>query len=256
MRYILTIAGSDSCGGAGIQADIRTITSLKAHALTVLTAVTAQNSRGIFDIHKVPARFISSQIQSILEDIRPNAVKIGMLMTKTAVKEVVESITRYRLLPVVVDPVLKASTGRALLDPSALLFLKTRLFPLADIITPNLNEAEILTGRRVRSVKEMEDVAKELKKIGPNVVVTGGHLHENCVDLLYDGKNFYPFSSPRIETEDTHGSGCVFSTSLTTFLAMDYDTIEATRLAHEFTRKAIINSYPCGQGAGVVSPSW
>ncbi len=256
MLYILTIAGSDSSGGAGIQADIRTITSLKAHALTVLTAITAQNSRGVYGIHNVPAGFISVQVQTILDDIRPHAVKIGMLMTKSAVKEVAESIARHRLSPLVVDPVLRASTGRALLDPSALLLLKTKLFPLADVITPNLDEAEILTGKRVRSVKEMEDAAKELKKMGPHVVVTGGHLHENCVDLFYDGKDSYPFSSPRIETENTHGSGCVFSTSLTTFLAMDHDTIEAIKLAHAFTRNAIINSYPCGQGAGVVSPSW
>jgi hydroxymethylpyrimidine/phosphomethylpyrimidine kinase len=257
MRYVLTIAGSDSCGGAGIHADIKTITRLKAHALTAITAVTAQNSIGVTAIHKVPAVLISRQIQTILNDISPHAVKVGMLMTKAAVKEVANILEEYGPSHVVIDPLIKASTGRNLLERDALSLFRKTLFPLAEVVTPNLDEAEILTGRKVRTPDEMDQAAREInKKWGPYVIVTGGHLQGQCVDLLYDGKDVHSFSSPRIDTKHTHGSGCVFSTSLAVFLAMDYRIVEATRRAHAFTRSAIKKSYPCGQGAGVVSPSW
>jgi hydroxymethylpyrimidine/phosphomethylpyrimidine kinase len=254
LKYILAIAGSDSCGGAGIQADIKTITSLGAHVLTAITAVTAQNSQGIAAVQKIPANFISKQLETILEDIRPDAAKIGMLLTGAAVREVTRVIKKYGIPRLVVDPVLRASTGRKLLGAEAIPLLKETLIPLASVVTPNLDEAEILTGRRVRNLKEMEEASKAIKGLGPDVVVTGGHLKGECVDLLYDGRDIHHFSGSRISAKHTHGSGCVFSSALATFLASEDDVKRATELAHDFTRRAIERGYPCGKGAGAVRP--
>ncbi len=254
MKYVLAIAGSDSCGGAGIQADIKTITSLGAHALTVITAVTAQNSLGIAAIQKIPASFISKQIECVLEDIRPDATKIGMMLTGAAVKGVARIIKKYGMPRLVVDPVLRASTGHRLLDAEAVPLLKKTLLPLAHVITPNLDEAEMLTGRRVRNLKEMEEASRAIKDLGPDVVITGGHLKEECVDLLYDGRDIHHFFGSRIRAGHTHGSGCVFSSALATFLALENDVKRATELAHDFARRAIAGGYPCGRGAGAVSP--
>lgn len=254
MKSILTIAGSDSCGGAGIQADTKTITSLKGHALTVLTTLTAQNTLGITAIHKVPARFISAQIETLIDDVIPDAVKIGMLYSAQAIKEVARSVKRYKLPNVVVDPILKASTGARFLEPEGVLLLKTSLFPFANVVTPNLYEAGILAGNKVKDLHSMTEAAKLIKALGPDVVITGGHLKGRCVDLLHDGKDFYHFTGSKIDTVHTHGSGCVFSTALATFLAQENGVIDATRLAHDFTRRAIMSGYAYGQGRGPVQP--
>ncbi len=254
MIHILTIAGSDSSGGAGIQVDIKTITSLGAHAMTAITAITAQNSRGISETHQVPVGIISSQIETVLQDVFPGAVKTGMVYTGLCIKKVAESLKRHKLEKVVVDPVMRASVGGQLLQDSGVRLLKRLLFPLAMVVTPNLYEAGILTGKSVRTPQEMEEAAKEIKVLGPNVVITGGHLEGDCVDVLYDGKHMYYFRGTRIETLNTHGSGCVFSASLATFMAMDHDLPEATRLAHDFTRKAIKEGYLLGPMAGAVRP--
>jgi len=254
MRYILTIAGSDSCGGAGIQADIKTIFSLGAHAMSAVTAITAQNSQGIVETYDVPGRIVSLQIKTIIEDMFPHAVKIGMLHKSVIIREVAGAIKRHKLKLVVLDPVIRASAGGQLLEDSGIAMLKNHLLPLATVITPNLYEAGRLAGHEVRNLDEMERAAREIKDFGPHVVVTGGHLEGNCIDVLYDGKEMHYLQGPKIDTANTHGSGCVFSASLATFLAMDYDIVEATRLAHNFTREAIVNSYPCGHGPGVVYP--
>jgi hydroxymethylpyrimidine/phosphomethylpyrimidine kinase len=254
MKYVLVIAGSDSCGGAGIQADIKTVTSLGAHALTAITAVTAQNSRGVEAVQKIPARFISKQIETVVEDISPDAAKIGMLFTAAAVREVARMVRKYKIPRLVVDPVIMASTGKGLLEPDAIPLLKEFLLPHARVITPNLDEAGILTGKRVRNLQDMEEASKAIKNLGPDVVVTGGHLKGECVDLLYDGRDTYHFYGSRIGKPHTHGSGCVFSTALATFLASEDDVIKATKLAHDFTRRAIERGYPCGRGAGTVRP--
>jgi hydroxymethylpyrimidine kinase/phosphomethylpyrimidine kinase len=254
MKYVLTIAGSDSCGGAGIQADIKTISGLGAHPLTVITALTAQNSLGIDAVHETPATFISQQIETTVGDVFPDAAKIGMLSSGKAIRAVSEAIERYELPRVVVDPVLRASTGKSLLMPEAIYLLKETLLPLSHVVTPNLDEAETLTGIRVRNLKEMEEAAKRIKNLGPDVVVTGGHLKGECVDLLYDGREVYHFSGARIETEHVHGSGCVFSSALATFLALEGAVNKATEQAHDFVRQAIERGYPCGKGAGAVCP--
>ena len=256
MKYILTIAGSDSGGGAGIQTDIKTITSIGAHALTAVTAVTAQNSIGIAAIHEVPEGIIAKQIETVVEDVFPNAVKTGMLPSPGAIKETARLIKEKGLEKVVIDPVLRASTGQDLIDFSTITLLKDSLFPVADVVTPNLEEAGVISGIRVDSIEDMEKAARAIKALGPDVVVTGGHLEgEKCVDLLYYGKEVYYFSGPKLNALNSHGSGCVFSASLATFMAMDHDLVEATRLAHDFTRRALKEGYPCGRGAGVINPA-
>ena len=254
MKYVLSIAGSDSSGGAGIQADIKTITCLGAHALTVVTAVTAQNSCGITAIQRVSAKVISKQIEAIFDDVKPHGVKVGMLLTGGAIRAVARMIKRYKVSGIVVDPVLKASTGKGLLEPGAVSLLKEVLLPLAGVVTPNLDEASILTGHPVKNVRTMKEASKRIKDLGPDVIITGGHLKNRSVDLMYDGRMFYQFSGPRIKTRHTHGTGCVFSTALATYLAMDHDLEKAAGLSHDFTRQAIEKGYACGKGAGPVNP--
>jgi hydroxymethylpyrimidine/phosphomethylpyrimidine kinase len=254
MKYVMTIAGSDSCGGAGIQADIKTISGLGAHPLTVITALTAQNSLGIDAVHEIPTTFISQQIETTVGDVFPDAVKIGMLSSGEAIRAVAKMVKRFELPRVVVDPVLNASTGKNLLAPEAVSLLKEILLPLSRVVTPNLDEVEVLTGRRVRNLQEMEEAAKHIKDLGPDVVVTGGHLKGECVDLLFNGKTVYHFTGAKIDTEHVHGTGCVFSSALATFLALEENVVKATEQAHEFTKKAIERGYPCGKGAGAVRP--
>jgi hydroxymethylpyrimidine kinase/phosphomethylpyrimidine kinase len=254
MKYVLTIAGSDSSGGAGIQADMKTITSLGAHALTVITALTAQNSLGVAAIKSVPARFISNQIETVVQDIFPNAVKIGMLFTGAAMRSVARDIKKYGLPWVVLDPVFRASTGKALLESTAVTCLREVLLPLTDVVTPNLEEAGILTGKRVRTLSDMKKACTVIKQMGPSAVITGGHLKGDCVDLLYTGEGFHAFYGERIKTEHTHGTGCVFSSALAAFLAMGCGLEKAVSEAHHFTRHAIAKGYPCGRGPGVVRP--
>jgi len=254
MKYVLTIAGSDSCGGAGIQADIKTITASGAHAMTAITAVTAQNSTGISSVHEIPLESICRQVEQVVKDIFPDAVKIGMLSSGPVIDTVAGLIRQFGLKNVVIDPVMRASTGRDLMDASSIRLLKDVLLPLADAITPNLHEAGILTGREIRDPAEMELAAKELKILGPHVIITGGHLEGDCIDILYDGQKIHHFQGERINTPNTHGTGCVFSSALATSLANGDDIIRATGLAHQFTRRAIKKGYPCGQGAGAVNP--
>jgi hydroxymethylpyrimidine kinase/phosphomethylpyrimidine kinase len=250
MKYILIIAGSDSSGGAGIQADIKTVTCLGAHALTAITAVTAQSSQKITSVHGIPARFISRQVETILEDVTPDAVKIGMIYSIDAILEVADLIAGHRIEQVVVDPVFKASTGKELVEHGALPAMKERLLPLAKAVTPNLYEAGLLSGIDVKSIDDMREAAKIIKGMGPDVVVTGGHLKKNCVDILYDGNAFSAFEGKRIDSPNTHGTGCVFSSSLATFLAFGQRMELAVKMAHNFTRRAILEGYSCGKGGG------
>jgi hydroxymethylpyrimidine kinase/phosphomethylpyrimidine kinase len=254
MKCVLSIAGSDSGGGAGIQADIKTITGLGAHALTVITALTAQNSLGVSAIHPVPPGFIARQIKAVVEDKPPDSVKVGMVYTAAAVKAVSRLIAAYHLAPVVVDPVLRASTGAALLEPAAIRVLKEHLLPLATVVTPNLDEAELLTGKRVRTLREMERAAMEIFQWGPRVVIKGGHLKRESSDVFFDGKEVAVFPGEKIISASTHGTGCVFSSALATFLALGENLKEAAHSAHDLTRRAILGGYPFGQGGRVVAP--
>jgi hydroxymethylpyrimidine kinase/phosphomethylpyrimidine kinase len=254
IRFVLNIAASDSCGGAGIHADIKTITGLGCHTVTAVTAITAQNSHGVFALHKAPEGFISLQIETIVKDLLPDAVKIGMLPGGSAIREVAGIIIKTGIENIVLDPVMKASAGGYFLEDSSITVMKKILLPLVNVITPNMDEAGALIGDSVGNIKEMEEAAKELKQLGPDVIITGGHLQESCVDLLYDGRDMHHFPDSKIDTANTHGSGCVFSASVAAFLALDHNLVDAARLAHMYTRRAIERGYPCGSGPGPVYP--
>lgn len=255
MIYVLTIAGSDSSGGAGIQADIKTIHRLGAHALTAVTAVTAQNSVGVAAIHAVPAHFLSRQVDVLVSDVFPQAVKLGMLCSEGAVREVVRLIVRHGFSNVVLDPVLHASTGRGLLEgEEALGALREELLPRVHVVTPNLEEAAILTGRKVRTLEEAGEAARALHASGPDVVVTGGHLPGKCTDVLCDDSGLVLFEGERLNAPCSHGTGCVFASSVAVFLARGHPVREAVGRARAFVREALREGYPCGKGRGVVNP--
>ena len=255
MKCILVIAGSDSSGGAGIQADIKTAYKLKYHAMTVICALTAQNSLTVAEIMSVPEKFISKQLYVVLKDTLPDAVKIGMLFSADAIKAVSDALSRYKLSPVVLDPLLRASTGPYLLKQDALLLLK-RLFCQVDVITPNVYEAEQLSGVEIKDLKDVEKAALVLHKIGAKrIIITGFRLQEKIVDVGYDGKNFFYIEDEAIlSTPHSHGSGCIYSTSLAIFLAEGLSLQQAASSAHEFTKNAIKNGYPLGKGSGPVCP--
>jgi len=256
MKCILVIAGSDSSGGAGIQADIKTAYRLKYHAMTIISALTAQNSLKVADIMPIPEEFISKQLHVVLEDILPDAVKIGMLFSTDAVKVVSDVLSKKKLSPVVLDPVIKASTGAMLLKQESILLIKNRLFPLVDVITPNVSEAESLSGVRIKNLQDVEKSALVLYKTGvKQVIITGFCSEDKIVDVGYDGKDFfYIEDKPLLSASHSHGSGCVYSTSLAIFLAEGYSLQHAASLAHKFTMNAIRKGYPLGKGSGPVCP--
>jgi len=255
MIKVLTIAGSDSGGGAGIQADIKTICTLGAYPLTVICALTAQNSLEVHSTLKVPPDFVVAQLDSVINDMSPHAAKTGMLLNADVLEAVVRTLGRYRLPSLVVDPVILSSTGKVLLESDAVTLMRDQLLPLATVVTPNLHEAGVLGGRKVSNVQEMVAAAKRIREFGPaNVIITGGHLERECVDILYDGKDFYRFGGPQIDSEHTHGSGCVFSAALATFLAMGNSVIKGAEMAHDLTRKAISKGFRVGKGPGAVQP--
>ncbi len=255
MIKILTIAGSDSGGGAGIQADIKTIFTLGAYPLTVITSLTAQNSLGVDSILQVPPDFVVAQMESVIRDMSPNATKTGMLFNVGILKAVVRTVEKYKSPLLVVDPVILSSKGTVLLDSNAINIMREQLFPLATVVTPNLHEAEVLSGQKVSNVEEMVAAAKLIKELGPsNVIITGGHLNTECIDILYNGTGVYNFGGPRLESEHTHGSGCVFSAALATFLAMSNNVRKGAEMANNFTRKAISKGFKVGKGPGPVNP--
>ncbi len=256
MKRVLTIAGSDSGGGAGIQADLKVITLLGGYGMSVLTALTAQNTVGVQAIHEVPVPFIEQQIDAVLSDIGADAVKTGMLAHAEIVGVVAKKIKEYGVKRVVVDPVMIAKSGDSLLRKDARDVLIKRLIPLATVITPNLMEASVLTGLRVRSIEEMKKAARCIHGLGAkNVVVKGGHLRGRAIDLLYDGEKYEELEGPRIDTKNTHGTGCTFASALATFLAGGETVSGAVRKAKIFITLAIQSSLPLGKGKGPTNPS-
>jgi hydroxymethylpyrimidine kinase/phosphomethylpyrimidine kinase len=255
MKRILTIAGSDSGGGAGIQADLRTISLLGAYGMSAVTAVTAQNTLGVQCIHEIPARFIEKQIDSVLSDIGADAIKTGMLVNREIIEVVSKKIKQYKVKKVVVDPVMASKGGTLLLRRDAQDALIQKLIPLAWVMTPNLMEASALTGLKVDSLGGMKGAARLIHKLGAKyVVVKGGHLKGMPIDLLYDGKKFTEVKGPRIESKNTHGTGCTFASALATLLAKGDRVDEAVRKAKTFTATAIQSGLSLGKGAGPVNP--
>lgn len=256
MKRILTIAGSDSGGGAGIQADLKVITLLGGYGMSVLTALTAQNTMGVQAIHAIPAPFVEAQIDSVLSDIGADAIKTGMLATREIVEVVSRKVKQYGVEKVVVDPVLIAKSGVPLLRKDGQEALIKRLFPLAMVVTPNLMEASVLSGLRVNSIGEMKKAARRIYELGAkHVVVKGGHLKGMAIDLLYDGRRYEEMEGPRIETKNTHGTGCIFASAIAILLARGETVPEAVRKAKTFVTMAIQFSQDLGKGNGPTNPA-
>jgi hydroxymethylpyrimidine kinase/phosphomethylpyrimidine kinase len=256
MKRILTIAGSDSGGGAGIQADLKTITLLGGYGMSVITALTAQNTVGIQDIQAVPARFVERQIDSVLSDIGADAIKTGMLANQEIIEVVANKIKQYKVKKVVVDPVMISKSGTHLLRKDARDALIKKLIPLAWVVTPNLMDASVLSGLKVNSLEGMKKAAQYIYRLGAkHVVVKGGHLKEMPIDLLYDGKIFNEMKGPRIDTKNTHGTGCTFASAIATLLARGNPIHDAVRKAKIFVTMAIRSGISLGKGIGPTNPS-
>lgn len=250
----LTVAGSDPSGGAGIQADLKTFTSLNVYGMSVIAALTAQNTRGVHDVMHIPADFVGLQLDAVMTDIIPAAMKTGMLGTAAVVDIVAHKIRKYAVSHVVVDPVMVSSSGTHLLEHEGEQMMKRALLPLAFVITPNLAEASVLTGIEVRDTQSMEEAARRLHRMGArHVLVKGGHLEGDAVDVYFDGSRMEKLSSPRIATSDLHGTGCVLSAALTAHLARGLAVYEAIVHAKEFVTEAIRGSLRLGKGAGPIN---
>ena len=249
----MTIAGSDSGGGAGIQADLKTFSALGVYGASTLTAITAQNTVAVTAVHELPTDVIAAQIDAVITDIGVDAVKTGMLSSVAIVEVVAQELKRHGITNLVVDPVMVAKSGDALLRREAVDSLRTRLLPLAAVVTPNIPEAETLTGREIVSDEDMRRAAEEIVAMGARaVVVKGGHRDGPATDLYYDGSRFQEFSAPRFDTVNTHGTGCTFASAVAAGLAQGKDVIDAVAQAKEYVTGAIRNSYPLGQGHGPV----
>ena len=256
MKRVLTIAGSDSGGGAGIQADLKAITLLGGYGMSALTSLTAQNTVGIQAIQEVAAPFVGDQIDSVLSDIGADAIKTGMLANREIVEVVSKKIRQYRVRKVVVDPVMVSKSGALLLRKDAQDAFIKRIVPLAWVVTPNLPEASVLIGSRVDSVEGMKKAAQQLYRMGAkHVVVKGGHLKGAAIDLLYDGRKFVEFPGSRIDTKNTHGTGCTFASAMATLLAGGDAVAEAVRKAKIFTAMAIQSGFNLGKGNGPTQPA-
>jgi hydroxymethylpyrimidine/phosphomethylpyrimidine kinase len=248
MKMALTIAGSDPTCGAGIQADLKVFQSFAVYGLSVISAVTAQNTFRITATERIEGPLLSEQLNTLLIDMRPDALKTGMLLSAEAVRAVAEAVTTYGLQNLVVDPVILSSTGTTLLEKKAVEAVKEELFPLSKIITPNIFEASILSGIAVSDEKTMEKAAITLKQLGPEVVViTGGHLEGETLEIVYDGATFHRLRGDKIAGE-FHGTGCAFSAAITALLAKGTPVIEAVKEAGDFVRKAIGSSLAYGKG--------
>ncbi|MCM3706094.1 MULTISPECIES: bifunctional hydroxymethylpyrimidine kinase/phosphomethylpyrimidine kinase [Cytobacillus] len=248
----LTIAGSDSGGGAGIQADLKTFQELGVFGMSALTAVTAQNTRGVQGVYPMTAESVASQLQSIGEDLRPDAVKTGMLFSAEIIESVSKEIMKYGWNNIVIDPVMIAKGGAGLLQTEAILAMKKHLIPLSMVITPNIPEAEVLTDAIIRSMDDKKKAAYELHRLGArNVIIKGGHEEGNiAADLLFNGENFTEFKSNRIETVNTHGTGCTFSAAITAGLADGLSVSQAADRAKQFIQAAIEHDLRIGSGHG------
>jgi hydroxymethylpyrimidine kinase/phosphomethylpyrimidine kinase len=251
MSKILTIAGSDSSGGAGIQADLKTILSLGGYGMSVITALTAQNTLGVHAIKPVDASFVGQQIDCVLEDIGADAVKTGMLVNARIVRTVAQKLRASGIEKIVVDPVIASKKGATLLDEDGQRATVEDLFPIAYLVTPNIPEAEILLDSRISDLSGMIRAGKALQKMGPRyVLVTGGHLPESPVDVLHDGAQHYEFTSQRVRTRHSHGTGCTLAAAVATLLGKGLSLMDSIDRAKQYLYRALRFSLTIGRGVG------
>lgn len=252
----LTIAGSDSGGGAGVQADLKTFTVFRVFGMSAITALTAQNTCGVAGVYEIPAAFVRRQIDAVVSDIGVDAAKTGMLSNAGIVVAVAGALRDHHVKNVVVDPVMVAGTGAALLEADAREALLGELFPLATLVTPNIHEAETLAGGMITSVADMRQAARALQARGPRAcLIKGGHLRgAPAVDVLYDGHALHELETPRLPAKHTHGTGCQLSAAITACLARGMSLLDAVRLSKRFITAAIAHGLAIGKGTGPANP--
>ncbi len=254
MKKVLTIAGSDSCGGAGVQADLKAMSALGVYGMSVITAITAQNTQGVFGVQEISSELITGQIEAIFSDIQVDAVKIGMLSSSEIIKTVSKNLQRYKPKNVVIDPVMVSKSNYKLLKDEAIDELKS-FISLGEIITPNIPEAEILGNSKIQNEDDMIFTCKKIQKLGAkNVLIKGGHRDDgSCTDilLLQNGK-IVRLKGERIETKNTHGTGCTLSSAIASFLALGFDVEKSVKEAKNYITTAIQNSFAIGGGVGVL----
>jgi hydroxymethylpyrimidine/phosphomethylpyrimidine kinase len=248
MIKVLSIAGSDPSSGAGIQTDLKTFQTLGVFGMAIPTALTIQNSKGVSGTHAIKPTVLSQQIAALLSDIRPDAVKTGMILTRQNVEATAAVLKKYRVANLVIDPVLRSSSGKALLQPTALASFKKSLLPQALIVTPNIPEAEVLSKTVIRNDTDMDFAAGRILDMGPEyVLIKGGHKNGPATDTLYGGKTVLSFSTPRRKGE-FHGTGCVLSSAITVYIAQGLPVEKAVEKAKQFVDKLLKNAMPVGKG--------
>lgn len=255
---VLTIAGSDSGGGAGIQADLKTFTALGVYGMSAITSITAQNTVGVFEVYPVPPSTVYQQIKVVCEDIGVDAAKTGMLLSADIVRSVAKAVRDFKIEKLVVDPVMISKTGAQLLKEDAVDVLKEELFPLALTLTPNVPEAEYLCGFKIDSLELMEEACKFIRSFGCEyVLIKGGHMEgEFSIDVLYDGKSFEYLKGRFVKTKNTHGTGCTFSAAISSYLAKGFDVKSSVKKAKDYIQGAIENSLNIGHGHGPLNHMW
>ena len=257
MKTALTIAGSDSSDGAGIQADLKTMMAHGVFGMSAITALTAQNTMGVAAVSESTPEFLAAQIDSVFEDIPPDAVKVGMVSSAPLIEVIAERMKRYAVRNLVVDPVMVATSGARLLDAAATGVLREKLLPLARVITPNLQEAEVLVGRELRTKKEMEEAAGEIfEQCGCAVLCKGGHRMEDADDLLYQGGSLRWFTAKRVQNPNTHGTGCTLSSAIASNMALGYELEEAIERAKSYVYGALAAMLDLGHGSGPLNHAY
>jgi len=251
MRRALTIAGSDSGGGAGIQADLKVFTAFGVYGMSVVTAITAQNTVRISGIHGLPAQFVRLQLEAVLEDIGSDGIKTGMLLNADIVETVADSVRQYAVPFWVIDPVMVSKGGDRLLDERAVQILVKKCIPLCSLVTPNIPEAEVLAGIRIDTENDIFRAAKKIHRLGAGaVLIKGGHRPGNATDILFDGKEFTRFVSEMIPTKNTHGTGCTYSAAILANLILGRPLEAAVRISKAYVTEAIRQAFPIGKGYG------
>lgn len=253
MKKVLTIAGSDSSGGAGIQADLKAFSAHGVFGMSVITAVTAQNTQGVLAVQDIDVDIITKQIEAIFDDISVDGMKIGMVSRSETIRAIASGLTHYKAQNIVIDPVMISKSGYYLLQKDAVDALVSCLLPLATVLTPNIPEAEEISGIKIQSLKDMEEAARKIHALGPRyILLKGGHLKTDATDILFDGDTFEYFVTPRIDTHNTHGTGCTLSAAIAANLARGFSVQEAVSRGKQYIHTAIEHSFSIGKGVGPV----